>query len=94
MSISFDPGRHAEMVDVLTRATHSLDEILERLDAEVGAVLSDWDGSAQAAYADAQREWTESLRSLNGALRSAVSAARFTGETLAQADRDAVRLWS
>ncbi|MDQ1204634.1 WXG100 family type VII secretion target [Microbacterium sp. SORGH_AS_0862] len=94
MSLSFDPGRHAEMVDVLARAASSLEDVLGELEGEVSILRGNWSGAALDAYDRAQREWAESLRSLNGALRSAVSAAQSTGETLAQADRDAVRLWS
>jgi WXG100 family type VII secretion target len=94
MSLSFDLDRQSEMVDVLTQAAESLDEILEQLDAEVGAVLSSWDGSAQAAYASAQTEWLRSVQALKEALRSATGAARVAGETLARADRDAAQVWN
>lgn len=75
MSLSFDPERQSGMLDVLTQAARSLDEILMRLDAEVRAVLSSWDGSAHAAYAHAQTEWLRSVESLTDALHSAAVAA-------------------
>jgi len=76
MSISFDPARHADMVDVLARAAGSLEDVLAALDGEVSALRGAWSGAARDAYDEAQREWTVSLDALNRALRSSVGAAR------------------
>jgi WXG100 family type VII secretion target len=93
MSISFDPGRHAELVDVLARAASSLEEILGELEGEVSALRESWSGVARDAYDRAQRDWTKSLRSLNGALRSATRVAHSVGAALSQADGEAANLW-
>ncbi|QAY59134.1 WXG100 family type VII secretion target [Microbacterium protaetiae] len=38
---------------------------LETLESAVGKLRASWDGSAQQAYDQAQREWTKSLVALN-----------------------------
>lgn len=38
MSISFDPARHADMVDVLARAAAPVEDVLAALDREVRAL--------------------------------------------------------
>ncbi|MDQ1206230.1 WXG100 family type VII secretion target [Microbacterium sp. SORGH_AS_0862] len=93
MSISFSADRHAELVASLNQATDALDDILDHLDSEVGAVHSQWTGAAQAAYEHAQREWTSTMGALRNALRTATNAAESAGSRLAQAERDVAAIW-
>lgn len=93
MSISFSADRHAELVASLNRATDALDDILDHLDSEVGAVRGQWTGTAQAAYDHAQREWMSTMGALRDALRAATNAAESAGFRLAQAERDVTAIW-
>jgi len=93
MSISFSADRHAELVASLNRATDALDDILDHLDFEVGAVRSQWTGAAQTAYDHAQREWMSTMGALRDALRTTTNAAEYAGSRLAQAERDVAAIW-
>lgn len=94
MILSFDATLHAETMASLGRAITGLQETLDTLDQEVGALRGQWSGAAQAAYDNAHQQWASPMARLHAALQDATDAARSAGDRLTQTEAEVTALWA
>lgn len=90
--IRFDSDALEALADVIDRAASDIDEHLTKLTQEVGSLA--WDGRAQAAYAEAHRQWSAVLVEMNIILRDARVIASGTVENFVNVDRAAMDMWA
>jgi WXG100 family type VII secretion target len=93
MTISFNPDRHSELVQILTTAADAIEAELDTLEQKVVGVRALWAGEAQDAYRRAHAQWLGTMQGMRAALNETISGAADAGAFLAQADRDAAALW-
>lgn len=67
-SLSVRPEQVIALSSQIRNGAGQISAQLEQLENEVRRLRSSWDGSAQAAYDEAQRSWTQSLAALNSLL--------------------------
>jgi WXG100 family type VII secretion target len=64
-SMSVKPEQVVALSGQIRTGANGIKSRLDTLESEVGKLRASWDGSAQQAYDQAQREWTRSLQALN-----------------------------
>jgi len=64
-SMSVKPEQVTALSGQIRTGAQGIKSQLETLESAVGKLRASWDGSAQQAYDQAQREWTKSLVALN-----------------------------
>ncbi|MFE1646755.1 WXG100 family type VII secretion target [Microbacterium sp. P01] len=67
-SMSVRPEQVIALAGQIKTGASGIKSQLDTLESEVGKLRASWDGSAQAAYDEAQRKWTQSLNALNALL--------------------------
>jgi 6 kDa early secretory antigenic target len=72
-SMSVNPAQVIELSGQIRNGASGIKSQLDELDSEVGKLRASWSGSAQQAYDDAQRKWTQSLTDLNTLLQQIAS---------------------
>jgi len=68
-SMSVSPDRVIALSGQIRTGANGIKSQLDDLDAQVSKLRAAWSGSAQEAYDDAQRKWTQSLTELNTLLQ-------------------------
>ncbi len=94
MILSFDAAMHAETMASLRRAVAGLQDTLDALDQEAGALRGQWSGVAQSAYDAAHRQWMGPMYRLREVLQEATDAAQSAGGRLTQTEADVAALWA
>lgn len=94
MILSFDHSLHEQAIANLRQAVADLQETLDALDREAGALRGRWSGAAQAAYDEAHRQWAGPMDRLRAVLQDATDAAQTAGERLTQTEADVAALWA
>jgi early secretory antigenic target protein ESAT-6 len=64
-SMSVRPEQVIMLAGQIRNGANGIKSELERLESEVGALRSSWNGEAQTSYDEAQRKWNQSLVALN-----------------------------
>ncbi|MFG6502497.1 WXG100 family type VII secretion target [Microbacterium sp. P05] len=94
VTLSFDSGRHEQLLSSLHAATDALGTELDALDDAVEKLRGGWDGAAHEAYDSAQVEWSAALKAMHHLLREADEGAAIAGSTLRQVEASALTIWS
>ena len=63
-SMSVNPAQVTALAGQIRTGAQGIKTELDTLESEVGKLRASWDGEAQLAYDQAQREWTKSLTAL------------------------------
>ncbi|WP_417563459.1 WXG100 family type VII secretion target [Microbacterium sp.] len=66
--MSVKPEQVTALSGQIRTGANGIKSQLDTLESEVGKLRASWDGAAQAAYDQAQREWTKSLTALQALL--------------------------
>lgn len=61
---------------------------LDQLDSEVGKLRASWSGSAQQAYDEAQRKWTQSVTEMNTLLGQIADTTEQIAHTYSNQDQN------
>lgn len=63
-SMSVNPAQVTALAGQIRTGANGIKTELDTLESEVGKLRASWDGEAQQAYDQAQREWSKSLTAL------------------------------
>ena len=94
MTISFDSGRHEQLLAGLTAATEDIEAALTKLEDRVQTLRSGWDGAARDAYDTAQSAWSAAMTTMREILAEAEDGAATAGDTMRAAENAARAIWS
>lgn len=64
-TMSVKPEQLVALSGQIRSGANGIKSQLDQLESAVGKLRASWDGSAQLAYDEAQRKWTQSLTALN-----------------------------
>lgn len=67
-SMSVQPEQLVALSGQIRSGANGIKAQLTQLESEVSKLQAAWSGEAQAAYRQAQAEWTKSLEAMNGIL--------------------------
>ncbi|WP_431071496.1 WXG100 family type VII secretion target [Microbacterium phyllosphaerae] len=94
MRVSVRHDAVAETVARLALTVKAFEQELDTLDSEVARLKSGWDGQAQRAHDQAQREWSVSIASMKALLAEATRRL-ITANSISMATAStAARVWS
>jgi len=85
-SMSVKPEQVQALSGQIRTGASGIKSQLETLDSEVGKLRSSWTGASQAAYDQAQREWTKSLTALNTLLEQISSKTEEIAQSYVSSD--------
>lgn len=94
MTISFDSGRHEDLLAGLSAATTAIGDELETLQDKADTLRAGWDGAARDAYDTAQCAWSAAMVSMRSILSEAEQGAAAAGHTLDAAEKAARAIWA
>jgi 6 kDa early secretory antigenic target len=86
--IRFDYAQMAVTQQLLVQTANSLEEKLERLRAELGALDLEWHGADREAYEQLQAQWDSAAQNLAQILRALASVLGMAAETYQATEQD------
>ncbi|TPW76748.1 WXG100 family type VII secretion target [Schumannella sp. 10F1B-5-1] len=93
-SMSVKPGQVIALSGQIRGGASGIQSKLDDLDNEVGKLRASWSGSAQLAYDDAQRKWTQSVNELNSLLQQIASKTEEIAQHYTQSDNSSAGRFS
>lgn len=86
-SMSVNPAQVSALSGQIRNGANGIRGELDNLESEVGKLRASWDGEAQVAYDQAQREWSKSLVALQQLLEQISGKTEEIAQTYTQSDK-------
>ncbi len=83
----------SQTLEALRANYEKMGETLATLEGAVNGLIGSWSGSAQEAYATAQREWAGQMKTLHQTLSDVQSALQSATAAYETAERQVESLW-
>ncbi|WP_255447129.1 WXG100 family type VII secretion target [Schumannella soli] len=93
-SMSVKPAQVVALSGQIRGGASGIQSKLDDLDSEVGKLRGSWSGSAQQAYDEAQRKWTQSVNELNSLLQQIAGKTEEIAQQYTQSDNSSAGRFS
>ncbi len=93
LTISFDPTRHAQLLEALADADAAIESHLTELETQSDALRAQWSGQARQAYERTHAQWSWHMLDRRATLKAVGDAAQKAADLLVDANRRVTQSW-